>query len=768
MNSKIPFFFPGLTTLVVLGAFTPLSLAAEITGKEIYLAKCATCHGPKGEGVKGKYAKKLNGALSISQLARVIQETMPEKDPGSLKLAEAEKIAGYIHSAFYFRGSRDANAEVRVELAHLTATQYQNAVADLIASFRTKETQDGPAGVQGEYFKGRNFNKGDKVLTRADPEIHFDFQINSPEPGKIDPYEFSIRWTGSLLPKETGIYDLVVRTDHAFRLWVNDEKNPLIDGWVKSGKETEFKSAIRLLGGRAYFLRLEFSKAKQGVNDSNKTPKPPVKPAFIKLYWKAPFGALEPIPSRNFLTKTNPEVFVLDTPFPPDDRSRGWERGVGFSSEWETAVREGALETAAYVTTRLEELAKAPNAAGDRKNKLRDFVKKLARVAFSSQWNPETDTRIDKIFQDNADGEMGVKKSLLLILMSPRFLYTRLPGADAKAQIASRLALGLWDSIPSPELLEKISTGPALDLKFLEATARQMMNDPRAKQKVMRFFHYLLNVEHIADIQKEKLSFPKFNDAVLADMRLSLDLFVDDVYFSPGSQFSELLLSRNLYLNSRLGDFLQTAVKPGAGFAKVPGDEFRSGIITHPYLLSVLAYPGESSPIHRGVFLARGMLGVGMNPPPEAVAPLAPDLHPSLSTRERVEMQTRPASCLTCHGIINPLGFTLEKYDAAGRFRREEKSKAINAQGSFVDRQGKAHNFSTPRELAQFISQSREAQEYFAENVFHHVTQQPLRAYGNETLQFLLPKEEGINMREIFIRAAVRDALGPVKTPQRN
>ena len=91
-----------------------------------------------------------------------------------------------------------------------------------------------------------------------------------------EPREFSIRWNGSVLAPETGEFDFVVRTEHAVRLWVNDQNHPLIDAWVKSGSDTEFRGSLFLLAGRPYPLRLEFTKAKQGVDDSkDKKEKPP-------------------------------------------------------------------------------------------------------------------------------------------------------------------------------------------------------------------------------------------------------------------------------------------------------------------------------------------------------------------------------------------------------------------------------------------------------------------------------------------------------------
>src|SRR5205814_615880 len=146
---------------------------------------------------------------------------------------------------------------------------------------------------------------------------------------------------------------------------------------------------------------------------------------------------------------------------------------------------------------------------------------------------------------------------------------------------------------------------------------------------------------------------------------------------------------------------------------KLPGA--RAGVLTHPYLMSSFAYTGESSPIHRGVFLARGVLGVSLRPPPEAVAPLAPDLHPSLTTRERVGLQTRPAACMTCHGVINPLGFTLEHFDAVGRFRDRDHDKPINASGTYQTRDGKTVRLNGAAELGAFLARSPEVQSAFVE-----------------------------------------------------
>src|SRR5439155_27380740 len=151
-------------------------------------------------------------------------------------------------------------------------------------------------------------------------------------------------------------------------------------------------------------------------------------------------------------------------------------------------------------------------------------------------------------------------------------------------------------------------------------------------------------------------------------------------------------------------------------FGKVKLDAGRrAGVLTHPYLMAGFAYTGASSPIHRGVFLARGVLGRTLRPPQDAFTPLPEDLHPTLTTRERVAFQTKGENCQACHGLINPLGFTLEHFDAVGRYRDKENGKPVEASGTYQTRSGEMVIFAGARDLAKFLAGTDEVQAAFAE-----------------------------------------------------
>lgn len=735
----------------------------SLTGEQVYRKKCAFCHGPAGEGTK-RNPKPLIGDRSVAQLVPLIVKTMPENAPETLSDEESKLLAAYIHEAFYSTAARERNKPPRIELARLTVRQYRNALADLVGSFRGPVRWGDQRGLKAEYYKNRRFRPEDRVLERTDPEVRFDFGTASPVAEKIQPHEFSIRWTGSVLAPETGAYEFVIRTEHAARLWLNDLNRPLIDAWVKSGNETEYRASIFLVGGRAYPLRLEYSKAKQGVDDSknNKAPPPPVK-SSIALEWKLPHRESNVVPSGQLAPGQAPEVFVIATPFPPDDRSYGWERGTTVSRAWDAATTDAALETADYVTRRLNVLAGTRDGARDRDAKVRAFGLRFAERAFRRPLaEDQKRLLIDRQFEATPDLESAIRRVVLLTLKSPRFLYREIGTAPDGFDVAARMSFGLWDSLPDQELLTAAAAGQLSTREQVMRQAERMLADLRSRAKIHEFLLTWLKVDHALDIAKDPQRYPGFDAAVITDLRNSLELFLDEVAWGDGSDFRQLLLADQLYLNHRLAQFYGADLPADAGFQKVKLTQGpRAGILTHPYLMAAFAYTGETSPIHRGVFVARGVLGLSLRPPPQAVAPLAPKLQPTLTTRERVALQTKPTACMSCHAVINPLGFTLEHFDAVGRFREKDNAKPINAVGSYQTRSGRTVTFKGVKDLAEFLAESDEVHDAFVEQLFHHLVQQSIRAYGPRTLAELRQKfaDSDYHMRKLAVEVIATSAL---------
>lgn len=737
---------------------------ADLDGKQIYANKCAQCHGSAGEGSKD-IASPLEGDLSISELAKVIQETMPEDDPGSLSPEESQAVAAHVHDAFYSAIARARNKPARIELARLTVRQYRHAVADLIGSFAPPVKQTSDRGLEGEYFNGRRpQGRRERVARRIDPQIDFDFGTEAPLDGIEDPTRYSIRWNGSVYAPETGDYEFVVRTEHAARLWINESGEPLIDAWVKSGDDTEFTASKYLVGGRVYNLRLEFSKAKQGVDDSDKQKeKPPSAPASLSLQWQRPRGGVEPIPTRFLRPENAPEAYICDVPFPPDDRSYGWERGTAVSKAWDEATTQAAIAAAGYIEERLNKLAYTNDEAPDREAKLRRFCTNFAERAFRCPSDSDSlKPYVDRQFAESPDPDAAVKRIVLLVLKSPRFLFREVADGHEAHDVAARLSFGLWDSIPDRELFNAAQYNRLNNAEHVRKQAERMLADLRAETKLRNFLLTWLHIDATADLSKDRERFPDFDEATSNDLWTSLELFLDDVLESEDADFRQLLLSNEVYLNERLADFYNANSRPENGYQRIALDDgHRAGVLTHPYLMARFAYNRESSPIHRGVFLARGVMGTALHPPPEAFTPLSPELHPDLTTRERVTLQTKADSCMVCHRIINPLGFALERFDAVGRYREAERSKIVDDTAAYPVSTGEPVTLKGARSLAEFLAGNEDCHAAFVEQMFQFLVQQSAAAYGPEIIEELRQTfaEKDFNIRHLAVEIMVASAL---------
>ena len=729
------------------------SCADDPRGAVIFREQCADCHGARGEGVADSYAKPLTGDRSLAELTEVISKTMPEEEPEACAGEDAAAVAKYVYETFYSEIAQARNRPAKVEFSRLTVRQYEHAVADLFRSFRAWGAPKEERGLRAQYFNSRGFAGDKKVIDRTDGTVDFDFGEGSPEKGKIGKEQFAIKWEGSLLAPSTGVYEFVIRTDNGVRLWVNEERTPLIDAWVRSGDGAEHRAAVKLLGGRMYPLKLEFFKFKDPL-------------ASVRLNWKPPHQVEQVIPQRCLTPERSSSTFVVSTPFPPDDRSTGFIRGTSVSPEWHEATTYAAIEAAKYAVDWQRDLAGIKRDEKAIEPKLREFCVKFAERAFRRPLSEE-DRRlyVDKQFESSPDTDTALKRVVLLVLKSPRFLFREAKqGAFDEYDAAAWLSFALWDSIPDNNLANAAVRGQLKTREQIRQQAERMLNDPRARQKVREFLHEWLQIDQVRDIAKDEDLYPDFSEQLLADSRASLDLFLDDVVWGDGSEFRRLLTADSVMMNERMAEFYDIDLPPQKNreFAPVLFEpKHRAGVLSHPYVLTSLAYDKASSPIHRGVWLSRNVLGRVLSPPPIAVAPTPPDLHVGLTTRERTELQTSEGMCARCHSMINPLGYPLEHFDAVGRFRETEQGKPVDAAGSYVTRDGKKVEFRGTRELAAFLAESPEVHRAFAERLFQNLTKQPIQAFGEQRREAIREQFEssGLNIRSLIVEIATASTL---------
>ena len=763
-----------VATIVVLAAlafagrqgqrYYKKNLAAPRAGEVVYREDCMRCHGPVGQGVAGKADEPLVGEKSVSSLAKYIAREMPENDPGSLSLADATASAEYIHQAFYSAEARARNHPPRIELAHLTVRQYRETVADLLGSLRGTTSATESGGLAGTYRerperdpKMPDRNRPEATFKQqVDPVIDFDFGDKAPEKGKYAA-QFSINWSGSVLIPDTGEYEFRITSPNGVRLYVNppdggNEKNALIDLWVSSAMTRTASAPIFLLGGRSYPLKIEFFKYKD-------------KTASLRLEWRPPGGAWAVVPRANLSPKFSSHVHVISVPLPPDDGSIGYERGASVSREWTEAVAKGALQVSAMIGPSLFGLAGTKADAPDRAEKLKAFSLRFAQIACRRPLTAEQKADLEKIYADVAP-EVAAKRAFIFTLSNPAFLYPGIGPQDDYA-VASRLALTLWDSVPDGPLLQAAAAGQLKGEAQVRKQAQRMMKDPRAKAKLRDFLHHWLHVEEGAEIAKDQKEYPGFDQGVVMDLRTSLDLFAESIVWSEQSDYRQLLLSDTILMNDRLAKFYGQKIEPGAGFQPVKMDaDQRAGVLTHPYVLATFSYTKSSSPIHRGVFVTRNILGRMLKPPPMAIAFMDDKFDPSFTMREKVTELTAKPACQSCHVTINPLGFSFERFDAVGRVRATDNKKPVNAVSDYTTAEGSVIKLTGARDVATHAAESLSGQTGFVRNLFQELVKQPPAAYSPELLGQLTQKfrADNFHVRNLAVEVAVVAALRPTVT----
>ena len=376
--------------------------------------------------------------------------------------------------------------------------------------------------------------------------------------------------------------------------------------------------------------------------------------------------------------------------------------------------------------------------------------------------------------------------------------------AKDSQRTANRLALVMHDSLPSaPWLVNAAAKDKLQNDSQLTNAARRMVDDYRTHAKTLTFLNDWLGLQNTDEIAKDTEQFPGFDPNTIQDLKKSMNRFLLDFIESDTSDFRELLQADWRYTTKRLENYYGSAwrsdmpegqldtPKPRATqetetqetadtkknqsirhaatqiesimSRSIQDREIHAGVLSHPLIMSNLAYHRTTSPIHRGVFLTRRTLGRVLRPPDASFTPLSAELHPDLTTRERVQLQTGEINCQACHEQINSLGFAFEHFDATGRFRRKEKTKQINAAGSYTDRNGKRVAFNGARELADYLAQSEDCHHAFVEAAFEHFVKQPITAYGSGTADKITKsfQDSGYNIHELLISIAVTASRQP-------
>lgn len=426
------------------------------------------------------------------------------------------------------------------------------------------------------------------------------------------------------------------------------------------------------------------------------------------------------------------------TGFAADDGTTGFEVGGTVSPLLAEQYVDSALTLGAQAAddpaTIDPALGRCPTSGPEAETCVESFLVRFTRLAFRG---PVEDGEVDQLmdlYREGAaiDGHRGgLTASIAGVLSSPRFLYHRESEPDLEAgavgpldgtTVASRLSYFFWRSMPDEALLDDAEDGTLDDEAGIEAAARRMIEDPRFERGTHDFVRQWLGLDGLSRLTKDEALVPGWSTDLRASLRGSVDAFVDHVMTEEEGSFEALMTSNVVFadepLATAIGETFTTA-DPETGLARLtlPSSE-RSGLLTQPGLLALLAKPNQSDPIHRGVFVRTRVLCDQLESPPADVDLTPPDLAPGLTTRQRFDMHRTEPRCAACHTLIDPIGYGFEHYDAIGAFRATENDLAIDASGEVFDGDDASGEFDGAIELSERLAHSRVAQRCMARQVF--------------------------------------------------
>jgi cytochrome c5 len=306
----------------------------------------------------------------------------------------------------------------------------------------------------------------------------------------------------------------------------------------------------------------------------------------------------------------------------------------------------------------------------------------------------------------------GIRSALERVLVSPDFLFRIeadpagvTPGSVYRisdVELASRLSFFLWSSIPDDTLLDLAIRGKLHEPAVLDQQVARMFADSRARASlVQNFFADWLRTRNVWLLNPDSTKFPWFDDNLRTAFVTETEMFLD-AQLKEDHSILDLLTSNETFLNEQLARHYGISGIYGSHFRRVKlTDENRFGLLGKASVLAVTSYTTRTSPTIRGKWLLENILAAPMPAPPPNV-PLLESSNKEgkpLTVREMLEMHRANPTCASCHKSMDPLGLSLENFDAIGQWRTTDSGRAIDASGVLLD----GTKVDGPRELRQAL-----------------------------------------------------------------
>jgi len=432
----------------------------------------------------------------------------------------------------------------------------------------------------------------------------------------------------------------------------------------------------------------------------------------------------------------------LRSELPPDERQDGYainERQAVpsyFASEL-ARVSERLSERA--VSEQLGRLLPCPAGAGPSSACVQRALGRLAFSAFRRPPSALEQAALLRLFARGATTPAaaepdrraeGLRVVLETLLSSPDMLYlSELGEGTSRAgrittlspyEIASSLSYTVSGGPPDAALLALAARdAPLLDPEVREQEARRLLSRSSTRHHFREFVLEWLEVDQLERTAKAVSLLPDYDD-VKRHMLAETSAFVDEVMVHGGASLASLLGAGFTSPDATMASYYGIPGFAGPRVSLVR--QGRVGVLEHASFLSAHAYEDVTSPIKRGDFVLRRVLCVDLPRPGElGIDTTLPPRDEHATTRARFAAHTSSASCRSCHDQLDPLGFSFEGFDAAGRRRTREHEQPLATSGSFKlgDRE---LAFRDSAQLANELATLPEARSCFAKQALRYLT----------------------------------------------
>jgi mono/diheme cytochrome c family protein len=344
-----------------------------------------------------------------------------------------------------------------------------------------------------------------------------------------------------------------------------------------------------------------------------------------------------------------------------------------------------------------------PAKAADEAGCAKTILSTLARRAYRRPVTDEDIRVLLDVYNEGRAGngfDVGIDMAVQRILVSPSFLFrTELAPATvtnstpyriSDIELASRLSFFLWSSIPDEELLGLAIQGKLHEPAVLERQTRRLLADPRSQAFTTNFAGQWLALRRLQDIVPDSYLYPDYGETLAHAFQREAELFFDSIVHEDRPAL-DLLTANYTFLNEPLAAHYNIPNVKGVNFRRVTlaEDSPRRGLLGKGAILAATALPNRTSPVVRGKWVLQNILGT---PPPEP-PPNVPSLQENgekvtkVSTlRARLEQHRANSVCASCHKLMDPIGFALERFDVVGRYRTyDENFEPIDSSGVYPD-----------------------------------------------------------------------------------